>query len=97
MKQKIELRLKLRMDYILSFWHLKYRNYLGTLKTKKSRDKNGENIPHLEIAEVVLVRCNIVNNYYQEDSRVLYTLIPEKPLVNLLEIAPTNFIVLKEW
>ena len=97
MKQKTELRLKLRMDYILSFWHLKHRSYLGTLKTKKTRDKNGENIPHLEIAEVVLVRCNIVNNYYQEDSRVLYTLIPEKPLVNLLEIAPTNFIVLKEW
>ena len=85
------------MDDILSFWHLIHRSYLGTLKTKKTRDKNGENIPHLEIAEVVLVRCNIVNNYYQEDSRVLYTLIPEKPLVNLLEIAPTNFIVLKEW
>ena len=46
---------------------------LGTSKNKITKDKNDENVPHLEITEVVLVHCNIVNNDYQQDSRVLYT------------------------
>ena len=52
---------------------------------------------HLEIAEVVLVHCNIVNNDYQQDSRVLYTLVPNKSFRNLLEISPTNHIFLKTF
>ena len=44
---------------------------LGSTKNKTIKDKNGENVPHLEITEVVLVHCNILNNDYQEDSRVL--------------------------
>ena len=47
-------------------------------KIKINKDKNGENIPHLEIAEVNLIHCNIVNNGYQEDSKVLYTFVPSK-------------------
>ena len=46
-------------------------------------DKNGENVPHLQITEVVLVHCNIVNNDYQQDSRVLYTFVPNKPFGSL--------------
>ena len=49
----------------------------------------------LEITEVVLVHCNIVNNDYQQDSRVLYTFVPNKPFGSLLEISPTNHIFLK--
>ena len=60
-----------------------------------NKDKNGENVPHLEITEVVLVHCNIVNNDYQQDSRVLYTCVPNKPFHNLLEISPTNHFFLK--
>ena len=41
---------------------------LGSFQNNKTKDKNGENVPHLEITEVVLVRCNIVNNDYQQDS-----------------------------
>ena len=44
---------------------------LGNTKYKISEDKNGENAPHLEITEVVLVHCNMVNNDYQQDSRAL--------------------------
>ena len=55
-------------------------------------NKSGENIPHLEITEVVLVHCNIVNNDYQEDSRLSYTFVPNKPFGSLLEISPTNRI-----
>ena len=46
---------------------------LGSTKHEITKDKNGENVPHLKITEVVLVHCNMVNNYYQQDSRVLYT------------------------
>ena len=41
---------------------------LGGTKNKITNDKNGENVPHLEITEVLLVHCNIVNNDYQQDS-----------------------------
>ena len=50
---------------------------------------------HLEITEVVLVYCNIFNNDYQQDSRVLYTFVPNKPFGSLLEISLTNHIFLK--
>ena len=45
---------------------------LGSTENKITRDINGENVPHLDITEVVLAHCNIVNNDYQKDSRVLY-------------------------
>ena len=52
-------------------------------------------MPHLEITEVVLVHCNIVNNDYEQDSRVVYTFAPNKPFGSLLEISPKNHIFLK--
>ena len=70
---------------------------LGSTKNKITKDKNGENVPHLEITEVVLVPCNIVNNDYQQDSSVLYTFGPSKPFGGLLEIYPTNYIFLKAF
>ena len=48
----------------------------GSTEKKITKNKNGENVLHLEITEVVLVHCNIVNNYYQQDSRVLYAFVP---------------------
>ena len=65
---------------------------LGSTKNKITKDKNIENIPHIEIKEVVLVHCNIVNNNYQQDSRVLYTVVPNKLFCSLLEISPANHI-----
>ena len=41
---------------------------LASTKNKITKDKNGENLPHLEIAEVILVHCNLVNSDYQQDS-----------------------------
>ena len=69
---------------------------LGSTKNKITTDRNGENVPHLEITEVILVHCNI-NNDYQQDSRVLYTFVPNKPFGSLLEISPTNHIFLKTF
>ena len=68
---------------------------LGSTKNKITKGKNGKNIPHLEITEVVLVHCNIVNNDYEQDSRVVYTFAPNKPFGSLLEISPKNHIFLK--
>ena len=70
---------------------------LRSSKNKITRGKNGENVPHLEITEVVLVHCNIVNNDYQQDSRVLYTFVPNKSFSSLLQISPTNHIFLKTF
>ena len=69
---------------------------LGSTKSKITNDEYGENVPHLEITEVVLIHCNIVNNSYQQDSRVLYTLVPNKSFVQLFGISPKNFIFLKK-
>ena len=52
-------------------------------------------MPYLEITEVVLIRFNVVNNSYQQSSRVLYTFVPNKSFSQLLDISPKNFIFLK--
>ena len=70
---------------------------LGSTKNKIAKDKNGENVPHLDITEVILVHCNIANNDYQQDSTVLYTFVPNKPFGSLLKFFPTNHIFLKTF
>ena len=53
----------------------------GSTESKITKGKNGENAPHLEIVELVLIHCNLVNNNYQQNSRILHTYVPNKPLV----------------
>ena len=69
---------------------------LGSTKSKIIKDVNDENVPNLEITEVVLVHFNIVNNDSQQDSRVLYTIVPDKSFGQLLDISPKNIIFLKK-
>ena len=71
--------------------------FLGSTKSEISKDKNGENVPHLEVVELVLVHCNLLNNDYQQGSRILYTFVPSKTFCSLLEILPTNHIFLKTF
>ena len=68
---------------------------LGSTKNKITKDKIGENVPHLEITEVVLVHCNTVDNDYQQDSRVLYTFVSNKLFDQSLDIFQKMFIFLK--
>ena len=77
---KIENRItfKIKTDYYLELLTPKTIKLLGNTKNEITKNKNCENAPHLEITEVVLVHWNIVNNDYQQDSRVLYTLVPNK-------------------
>ena len=70
---------------------------LGNTKNKITKDENGENAPHLEITEVIFVHGNIANNNYQNNSRALYTFIPNKSFGQLLNISPKNFIFLKTF
>ena len=70
---------------------------LGSTENNIRKDKYGENVPHLEINEVVLVNCNIFNKDFHQDSRVLYAFVPNKPFGKLLEITTTNFIPLKTF
>ena len=94
---KIENRVtfKIKNEYILELLTPQTMKLHGSTENKLTKDKNGENAPHLEITEVVLVNCDIANNEYQQDSTVSYTFVPNKPHGSLLEMSPTNHIFLK--
>ena len=70
---------------------------LGSTEIRITKDKNGENVAHLEIFELVLVHFNLVHNDYQQDSRILYTFVPNKPFGSLLGIFLTNHIFFKTF
>ena len=70
---------------------------LGSAKSKIAKSKNGENVPYLEIAEVILMHCNVVNNSHQQNSRVLYTFVLNKLFGQLLDISHKSFIFLKTF
>ena len=70
---KLENRImfKIKKGYYLQLLVPETLKLLGSTKSKINEGKNGENVPHLEITEVVLIHCNIANNDYHQDSRVL--------------------------
>ena len=72
------ITLKVKTGYYLELLMSETMKFLGSTKIKITKDENGENVPHLEIAEVVFIYCNIVNNDHQQNLRVLYTFIPNK-------------------
>ena len=67
----------------------------GSTKDTVDTDKNSENVPKLENVEVVLVHCNLVNNAYQQHSRVLFTFVLTKQYGQLISISPKSLIFLK--
>ena len=72
---------KIKSGYYLELLTLETMKLLGSTESKITKDMNGESVPHLEAVELELVYCNLVNNDYQEDSRILYTFVPNKTLV----------------
>ena len=94
---KIEniITFKVKTGYYLELLTPEKIKLPGSTENRITKDKNGKKVLHLEITEVVLVHCNIANNDYQKDSRVLYTFVPNKSLSVLLEISPTNHIFSK--
>ena len=83
--------MKIKTGYYLGLLTPETLNLLGSTKNKITKDQNAENRPHLEITEVVLINCNIVNNDFQQDSRVLYIFVPNKSFGQL------NFVFLKTF
>ena len=96
---KIENRItfKIKDGCSLELTKIQNNKITWTTKSKITKDKNGENVPHLKITEVLLVHCNIVHNDYQQDSRTLYTFVPNKQFGSLLETSPTNYVFLKTF
>ena len=70
---------------------------LVNTKSKTSEYGNDENVPHLEITEVILVHCGIVYNDYQQNSKVSYTFVPNKLFGQLLDFSLKKAIFLKSY
>ena len=68
---------------------------LGCTLSIIAEDKNSENVPRLENVEVVLVHCTLVNNSYQQHSRVLFTFVSTKRYGQLISISPHSLVFLK--
>ena len=96
---KIENRItfKIKSGYYLELLTLETMKLLGSTVSKINKDKNGKNVPNLEVVEIVLVHCNLVNNDYQQNSRILFTFVPSKTFGSLSEISPANHVFLKTF
>ena len=94
---KIENKItfKIKTGYSLERLTPDTLKFLGSNKSNINKNKNGENVPHLKITELVLIHCNIINNDYQHDSKVLHTFVPNKSFGRLLDISPKNFKFIK--
>ena len=70
---KIENRVtfKIKNGYYLELLTSETMKLLGSTESKITKDRSGENVPHLEIVELVLIHCNLVNNNFQQNSRIL--------------------------
>ena len=96
---KIENRVTflIKNGYYLELLTPETTKLLGNTESKITGEKNSKNVPHLEIVALVLVHCNFVNNIYQQNSRILYTFVPNRPFGSLLEISPSSYIFLKTF
>ena len=68
---------------------------LGSTSNSIDKDKNSELPPKLESVDLVLVHCNLVNNSYQQASKVLFTFVPNKKYGQLITVSPHSLIILK--
>ena len=90
-KMKNRIVFKIKNGYKLELLTPETMKLLGSTNKVAEKDKNGENVPKLEIFEVVLVHCNLVKNDYQHISKVLFTFVPNKKFGQLINISPHAF------
>ena len=88
---------KIKAGYYLELLTPRTMKLIGSTKSKITKNENGENVPRLEITEVALIHCNVVNNSYQQNFRVLYTFVRNKSFGQLSNISPENFIFLETF
>ena len=94
-KIKNRIVLKIKTGYKLELLSEKTMQLLGSSKKVIDKNKNGEVVPRLETVEVVLVHCHLVNNNYQQASKVLFTFVPNKQFGQLITVTPHSPIMLK--
>ena len=87
--------LKVKTDHYIEFLTPGTTKLLRSTENKIPKDENGENVPRLDIIEVVLIHCNFVNNDYEHDSRVLHKFPPKKSFSQLTNVSAKNSIFLK--
>ena len=85
---------KIKTDYKLELLSPGAIRLLGSTKKVVDKDKNGEDVPKLESVEVVLIHCNLVNNNYQQTSKVLFIFVQSKQFGQLINIAPHSLTIL---
>ena len=93
-KIKNRIVFKIKTGYKLELLSSETMKLLGSTKKDVDQDKDGEDVPKLESVEVVLVHCNLVNNNYQQASKVLFTFVPNKQFGQLINIAPHSLTML---
>ena len=93
-KIKNRIAFKIKTGYKLELLSPETMKLLGSTKKDVDQDKNGEDVPKLESVEVALVHCNLVNNNYQQASKVLLTFVPNKQFGQLINIAPNSLTML---
>ena len=91
------LVLKIKDGYRLELQTPETMKLFGSTKKLIDKTKNRENVPSLEVVEVVLLQCSLIDNQYQQKSEVLYTLMPNKCYAYLLNVEPSNLVFLKAY
>ena len=94
-KIKNRIVFKVKTGYKLEFLSLETMKLLGNRNKDADKDKDVEDVPKLDSVEVVLVHCNLVNNSYQQASKVLFTFVPNKQFGQLITISPHLLTMLK--
>ena len=93
-KIKNRIVFKIKTGYKLELLAPETMKLLGSTKKDVDKDKNGENVPKLESAEVVLVHCNLVKNDYQHTSKKLFTFVSNKQFGQLINISPHSLTIM---
>ena len=86
---------EVKTGYKLELLSSETMKLLGSAKKDVDKDKDGEDVPKLESVEVVLKHSNLVNNIYQQASKVLFTFVPNKQSGQLITISPNLLTMLK--
>ena len=94
-KIKNRIVFKLKTGYKLELLSRETMKLLGSTEEHVDKDKDGEDVPKLESVEAVLLHCNLVNNSYQQASKVLSTFVPNKQFRQLITISPHSLTMLK--
>ena len=93
-KIKNRIVFKIKTGYKLELLTRETMKLLGSTKNIVDKDENSENVPKLESVEVVLVHCNLVKNYYQHASKVLFSFVSNKQFGQMLNISPHVFAMM---